>query len=78
MNNENAEKENLIFRNRSGNLSNIQSNEKMNYAFLEDELNDMIRNSQGELKFNLLHDKDKNNVIFNSEELDNFMLYDKI
>lgn len=40
-------------------IQSIQSNENMNYAFLEDEVNDMIRESQEQNKFNLLNDNDR-------------------
>lgn len=50
----------------------------MNFAFLEDELNDMIKNSNCSANLNLFDNENKNDFLPNCEEIDNFILQDKI
>jgi len=49
----------------------------MNYAFLEEELNDMIRNSDCSKNFNLLERDNKDGFLLGCEDLDNLDLTDK-
>jgi len=64
--------------NKENNLSHIQTNEKMNFAFLEEEVNDMIKNSSCSQNFSLFENEIKCDFLLNFDEIDNFVLQDKI
>jgi hypothetical protein len=64
--------------NKENNLSLIQTNEKMNFAFLEEELNDMIKNSMCSQNFSLFENEIKSDFLLNCDEIDNLVLQDKI
>jgi hypothetical protein len=59
-------------------LTYHESYEKMNYAFLEEELNDMIKNSDCSKNFNLFNKNNKDNFLLEcEEEIDNLVFMDK-